>query len=251
MSQFKSFELIWDDEMLSRLWGFYSKTSPFKDNYFAKLLGDAIIELTVDKIGNLNNKIILDFGCGPGFLISHLQKMTENYKYIGLDFSKETIEQNRREYKELINCKFIYTTKLPTDLPDGFIDLCFLIEVLEHLDQEKLQSTLREIHRFLKKDGILVITVPNEEDLELSKCFCPNCGAVFHRMQHVTSWSKESLVETLGNFNFAPWYIKKLDLAKYKNRIMRFFSFGELLIRFFLKKRKKQPNLFAIFKKQQ
>ena len=54
----------------------------------------------------------------------------------------------------------------------------------------------------LKPGGRLVVTTPNEEDLEQSKVVCPECLARFHKMQHVRSWSARTLTERLEGYGF-------------------------------------------------
>jgi len=55
----------------------------------------------------------------------------------------------------------------------------------------------------LRPNGKLVLTTPNEENLDASKIICPNCSAVFHRMQHVRNWSADALAERLAANGFS------------------------------------------------
>jgi len=248
MSNFKPFDLVWDNEKIKRLWDFYSQTYPFNEVYFTKTFGKDILKKTISKVGKLKNKIIVDFGCGPAFILYHMLNNKIYFKkYIGVDFSPETIKSNKEKYGNFRNCEFINISGLPTNIPDNLADICFLIEVIEHLDDKDLEMTLKEIWRILKPDGYIVITTPNEEDLELSKCFCPNCGAIYHRWQHIRSWNKITLTDTMLSFKFKPFYLKTLDFIPDENLILKVF----VSLKSFLKPlfKKKKNNLFGIFKK--
>ncbi len=85
---------------------------------------------------------------------------------------------------------------------DSYVDICFLIEVIEHLKDESIDKTLREIYRVLKNNGHLVLTTPNKEDLELSKVLCPECGCIFHKMQHLHSWDSDRLRNIVCSYGF-------------------------------------------------
>ena len=67
------------------------------------------------------------------------------------------------------------------------------LEVVEHLTDDRLHETIRETRRLLKPGGRLIVTTPHAEDLQQEMQFCPECGAVFHKWQHVRSWSADGL----------------------------------------------------------
>lgn len=129
---------------------------------------------------------------GPGYLIEHLLKFLGNKwggQIYGLDFSKESIEKFREKFigfNNVVNAMWV--NKLPSLIEDNFIDCVFAVEIIEHLSDTYLSATLNEIYRILKPGGYLIITTPNNEDLEANKTICPECGCIFHRWQHVRSW---------------------------------------------------------------
>jgi hypothetical protein len=45
---------------------------------------------------------------------------------------------------------------------------------------------------------------------------CPECGAVFHQMQHVRSWSAATLAEFVGQFEFETQSAKAIVLSRYR-----------------------------------
>lgn len=94
---------------------------------------------------------IVDIGCGTGKNVEAFSKFGEIW---GIDNSDEALKYCR-DYRKLKNVKKGEAEK--TGLRTSSFDLVTLLDVLEHTDDTK---TLKEIHRILKKDGLLLITVP-------------------------------------------------------------------------------------------
>ena len=51
----------------------------------------------------------------------------------------------------------------------------------------QLDATLQRMARWTKPGGTLIVTTPNNEDLELGMIYCPVSNVFFHRWQHVRS----------------------------------------------------------------
>jgi len=88
--------------------------------------------------------------------------------------------------------------KLP--FPDRKFNAVVVAEVLEHLSDEALEGTLREIYRVLVPGGRIIGTVPNEEDLASQYIFCPHCNQRFHRWGHVRAFDSLLMRDTLGRY---------------------------------------------------
>jgi len=93
-------------------------------------------------------------------------------------------------------------TQLPTPLSDASIDIIFSVEMVEHLFDEQLLPTFKEFQRLLRQGGTLVVTTPNEEDLDDLRVLCPDCGGLYHQYQHIRSWSADSLRAALEPHGF-------------------------------------------------
>lgn len=202
MIEFKQHQLEWTDEKVSRFWDFQNQYEPFEEIWFTKQVGPGIINFIK---GHVDLKgTILDYGTGKGHLVQHLLKLKGSNVY-GFDFSPESISNVGKKYKSFPNYKgtqLIRTGDNFTPYDSNFFDVVFLIEAIEHLTDKYLQSTLIEIHRILKKDGVIVITTPNDENLALQHVFCADCGAIYHRVQHMRKFSTSTLRQLMEDNSF-------------------------------------------------
>ena len=194
--------IIWDDAKVSRLWNYYSRHRPFCDEYFAKVYGRFVLR----RLGlPLRQPLeVLDYGCGPGFVWDHLSAADARWRYTGLEFSNDSLDafKARSRSNDRGEPRTIAVRELPSELPSATFDLVLLLEVVEHLEDARLHATLAEVARVLKPGGVLAITTPNDEDLELESRICPECGSVFHQWQHVRSWTADSLQAALEPHGF-------------------------------------------------
>ena len=102
-------------------------------------------------------KRFLDVGCGDG-----------TRTVLFARFGREIFGVDRQDWrkKTFINkIKFKKADFLKKTLPcaDKYFDIVFSFDVIEHLREPRI--ILREIHRLLKDDGILIISTPNRHRL--------------------------------------------------------------------------------------
>ena len=85
------------------------------------------------------------------------------------------------------------------DIPfeNDFFDVVFCSEIIEHLSREQIQQGLNEVARILKPNGVLLGTVPFNENLFEGRVVCPDCGSVFHRIGHQQTFDLKSLPAVL------------------------------------------------------
>lgn len=150
-------------------------------------------ENVADEVLRLSKKYIhgkvLDVGAGTGALIKKIPNA------IGIDLVERP------------GIKKASITDLPFD--NSSFDTVFAMEVLEHLDDKDLRKGLDEVKRVLKKEGYFIVTVPNDENLEDRMVNCPHCGKRFHRVQHMRSFNKITIKQTLEDYGFKIIKIKQ------------------------------------------
>lgn len=115
---------------------------------------------------------ILDIGCGRGELLYYCSK--NGARSLGLDYSQaaieiahETIRRLPKELQPLARAEQADVSSYP--FTDKF-DTVFMLEIVEHLTEPQIRSTLNKINKILKPSGKLIITTPN---IYYEKYLCP------------------------------------------------------------------------------
>lgn len=76
-------------------------------------------------------------------------------------------------------------------------DIVVASEVLEHIEPSTRVEVLAEISRVLAPNGWFIGSVPYNEVLADQEVICPDCGKVFHRWGHVSSFDLPQLQKEL------------------------------------------------------
>ena len=210
-SEFTPHEIVWTYEKSSRVWDYYVYNKAYEDNFFSKQVGDAIID-SILTYNNLSGNT-LDYGCGHGFLIEKL--LRRRIPCEGLDFSPDSARLVEKKFRKEQHFKGVTLAEsLPTQLERDKFDVVFFIETIEHILTEDLNKTLREIHRITRNGGYVFVTTPNEENLDAGKVICPECGCIFHMMQHVRAWTKDTLSSLMKDNGFTEVMCKTTRLKR-------------------------------------
>jgi len=189
-------EAGWTPEQIKRFWAYLSSSPQADRTYFSSHSGDAIIAFA-ERYVRLAGRRVLDYGCGPGFLLERL--LQRGIRAEGLEFSPESVDQVRKRCGDHpLFGGITLAEQLPSPVADASVDVVFLVEVVEHLPAKALEETLGDIRRILRLGGFLVATTPHNEDLDILETICPDCGCIFHHWQHVNSFTADSLANILG-----------------------------------------------------
>lgn len=103
----------------------------------------------------LNQKRILDFGCGEGFSAQAVFSHRITY---GLDNDDKAVTLAK---KSEIYQKVLFSNSQPIPLTNHSVDLIFSNCVFEHISN--LSEILTEIHRILNHHGLLIFTAPTDQ----------------------------------------------------------------------------------------
>jgi len=192
---FTPHEVEWTSEQVRRFWAYLSGSPQAGRAYFSSHSGEAIIAFA-EKYVPLEGRRVLDYGCGPGFLLERL--LQRGIRAEGLEFSPESVDQVRKRCGDHpLFGGITLADQLPSPLENQGVDVAFLVEVLEHLPAKALEETLGDIRRILSVGGFLIATTPHNEDLEIVKTICPDCGCIFHPWQHVNSFTPARMTNLL------------------------------------------------------
>lgn len=97
---------------------------------------------------------LLDLGCAFGFFLAKAE--IEGFETFGVDIAEFAIEKARKNCKAKLFCLDISKEKLP--FSSNFFNVLTMFDTLEHL--ENYYFALKEVHRVLKKGGVLHIHTP-------------------------------------------------------------------------------------------
>lgn len=142
---------------------------------------------------------VLNIGVGNGYLEEKLHHRGVDVH--ALDPSQKTMDKLKKRIPLGDKGQVGYSQAIPF-FSDCF-DVVIMTEVLEHLTDDALKQTLKEVHRVLKTGGIFIGTVPYREDLNANRVICPCCHSIFHRWGHHQSFDKEKLTEELTSAGFS------------------------------------------------
>jgi 2-polyprenyl-3-methyl-5-hydroxy-6-metoxy-1,4-benzoquinol methylase len=155
---------------------------------------------------------VLNIGVGVGTLEAIL--LNKGFDVYCLDPSETSISHLRMKLGLGDKARAGYSQAIPFD--DAFFECVIMTEVLEHLTDEILNSTLDEVFRVLNPGGVFIGSVPADECLMENLVICPKCGEHFHRWGHQQSYSRERLTKLL-NLKFKNVNVQRMIFPDYKN----------------------------------
>lgn len=177
---------------------FWDWQSQFPEAYFTRRHADALVARFRRYLPP--GAAVLDYGCGPGELIERL--LAAGHRAAGMDFSAGTRDTVKSRFAGHPRFLGVFgPDELPTsELRFGAITV---IELIEHLYDDQLDELLVTLAALLEPGGVVAFTTPNEEDLAKSWVLCPATNQLFHRYQHVRTWSTATLAASLEKRGFA------------------------------------------------
>jgi len=191
-----------------------------KKNVFAKNRMDYLLNLIEpskkDKILNIGISNI------PEIEMKLEDKVKEVWT---IDLDKKKLQDAKKFLKKT---KLIEGDALKTKFKKGYFDKVVILEVLEHL--EKDQQMVDKISQILKKNGKLIISVPNDSFMHII-----NPLKYFEHKRH---YSKEKIIKVIENSGFKIEHFNVVENWKLLGNL-----YLHILNKFLLRKKRKF-NLF-------
>lgn len=182
--------------------------------------------------------VVLDLGCGNGQNTLKASKFVK--RAVGVDYDKFSLDIARKT----ANGKNIDFKKLNLEAKLSFgnctFDKVMLLDVLEHLSNRK--QILDEIKRILKKDGLLILSVPNSETTwkKLQRKVGINS---YSDPDHKIEYSEKGIKNLLKNHEFQ---IRHFGYGKYDTPLRPIYdlvgAFSLSLYKSILKSRQERSN---------
>jgi SAM-dependent methyltransferase len=101
---------------------------------------------------------VLDFGCGCGRVVWHLNRRHPSWTIVGRDIDAQAIGWCRRHLHTFGNFDTIEHWP-PIPLESAAFDLIYAISVFTHLDEDMQFAWLKELRRLSRRGGLLLLSV--------------------------------------------------------------------------------------------
>ena len=158
------------------------------------------MEVVFDQLKKLSFDSLIDIGCGDGRFLREVAKRHPNTKLLGIDSSTRAI-QLAKAMNPGLDYKTINIIETP---PQAKFDVATLVEVLEHIEPDKVESFLENTACVLHGEGWLILTVPHA-----------NKGLNEKHYQHFTSKTLQKLLEPyFRDIVFIPFDVISWRMAK-------------------------------------
>jgi 2-polyprenyl-3-methyl-5-hydroxy-6-metoxy-1,4-benzoquinol methylase len=131
--------------------------------------GRQIYQFAKDKLGVKNKAKLLDIGCNKGFILSSAAH--DGCEVYGIDLVEEVTIPFKNTFPQF--SKNIYSKKfceVGRDFADNTFDIITAIDVVEHFEDPV--SDLKQIHRILSNDGVVIIQTPDTACPEAHEQLC-------------------------------------------------------------------------------
>lgn len=177
----EAFEFVWDEEAIRFFW----EARPVLERGF-------FTDKRVDLFSRLLRKYappparVLEVGSGTGALLSRLRQ--EGWQSLALDVSLDLLVRVRGR-----GIPGSVGTLAAMPVRSGSVDAVVMLEVVEHLLPGHAEAGLAEAARVLRPGGVLLLSTPHDERLAHGRALCPNCGALFHALEHLQSFTVATL----------------------------------------------------------
>ena len=239
-------EVVWTPEMIACYWAFVADKP---DNYFTYQVSDSIIARFRNELKRCET--VADYGAGPGYLLESL--LAFNKHCAAFEFSQSGVDALKQKFEGRRRFLGAWTINQTKSLQAKF-DAVFLTEVVEHLYDAELAECFGTIRDILAPRGFLLLTTPNDEDRSLQFIMSPETGRVFHRWQHVRSWTADSLSRTIEANGFSVVHVEAMDFATHLSAFRRSDSLPQRLARSAFRRARilagfKAPNLCLVARK--
>jgi 2-polyprenyl-3-methyl-5-hydroxy-6-metoxy-1,4-benzoquinol methylase len=165
-------------------------TAPVDSASFDNPYNDALIKKHLPKNVDIN---ILDLACGNGRLLYSLKKNGFN-NLTGVDVSLEQIEFAKKTGVDQIECKDL--RGFLDDVPAESFHVIFMMDIIEHFNHGDVLEILDKVNRALKKNGMLVIHVPNGDGIF-------GMGVRYGDFTHVHALTPKSTQQILSSCGFS------------------------------------------------
>lgn len=140
---------------------------------------------------NMNNKEILNLGCGKG---QNMPQIMNRGHITCVDTDRASIDMAKNKFP---GCEFVCGKIEDIDLKKNYFDEVYCFDVLEHVDN--LDLVMQKIRECLKQNGLLYVEIPYERSEKMLLGINPG---YFDQIGHKRIFPYKELEKTFNNFGF-------------------------------------------------
>ena len=168
---------------------------------------------------NLNNKTILELGCGDAQKSIKLATNGFDRKVIACEVDEVQYKKNLE--KDIANIEFLLCGAQDIPLKDESVEIIFLFKSFHHIPEELMDKALTEMKRVLKPNGLIYISEP------LFQGPLNDIISVFHDEEYVREKAFEAIKRSVEKeqfklFNEIFFYtpVTYKDFEDFKSKVM-------------------------------
>lgn len=164
-----------------------------------KRLHDLRLETVKDLLRSLNVQSVIDLGCGEGKLLKILKQDARFTRLTGMDVSQLSLQIATRKLKQdthqqdprinLFQGSLLYADHRTKDYDAGV-----LVEVIEHLEENRLADMEKSVFQFARPEYVIITTVNAEYNIKYETL----SAGTFRHNDHRFEWTRNQF-ETWGN----------------------------------------------------
>lgn len=180
----------WTKQQIQDFWEFEgNREADFFGNQFNSQIAKKVHEHTSKTFFEPDQ--IIDIGCGTGELLRVLKNYYPASEFIGIEPSPILSSGTNRSFDQKNSLQDVsFKQKI----------LFILTEVIEHIPETELKAYLSEIKSCTTTETHIFLTCPNNENLSKNFLVNPIDGSIYHRYQHIQSYSKLRIENILKIF---------------------------------------------------
>ncbi len=179
-------------------------------NLIFRYIENKRIRVLIDQAEITDSDKVIEVGCGAGHILERIPKGI----IYGIDISEIQIKRAKERLGDRVSLQKSPGEKIPFE--DKFFNKILCSEVIEHvLDPAPL---LIEMSRVLRDDGILSLSIPNENLINSTKKFLINFG--MRRMIE----PKKSGWDLASKNNLDEWHLHEFNMKLIKKYINGIFK---------------------------
>jgi malonyl-CoA O-methyltransferase len=115
---------------------------------------DKKIETMLKSMDFSSKDLVLDLGCGTGFLFNHITKKSDFI--VGVDVSQKALVHAKKRAKTIYNVELVCADADNTPFVDGLFDKVFSVTVLQNMPEPK--KTIQEMKRTSKAKAVFAVS---------------------------------------------------------------------------------------------